>query len=123
MSGFFINCNCPAPEPCIVPAHKSKSGKLMKFTDKEKYERHIRDRHADLIFDPKNIILPAYKDPGTPSGFLGSSFKWCITPLHELNDEGIQKWVILKIPRARAEDADVNQLNVSGLSLSGIHIF
>ena len=122
MSAFYINCNCPAPEPCTEPSRGGTSNtRLRKFTSKDQYDRHIRDRHPDLYFDPKNILLPAYKEPGTPQGFQGTSFKWVIAPLHEVNNEGVEKWVILKIPRALV-DGEVNQLNISGLSLSGIFI-
>ena len=123
MSAFYVNCNCPAPEPCTEPSRGGTvTTRLRKFTSKDQYDRHIRDRHADLFFEPKNILLPAYKDPGTPHGFQGSSFKWVIAPLHEVDNEGVEKWVILKIPRARA-DGEVEELNISGLSLNGILIF
>ena len=119
MSAFYVNCNCPAPEPCTEP----RGGvRLRKFSSKDQYDRHIRDRHPDLYFDPKNILLPSYKEPGTPQGFHGSSFKWVVAPLHEVNNEGVEKWVILKIPRALV-DGEVEQLNISGLSLNGILIF
>lgn len=122
MSAFYVNCNCPAPEPCTGGASKGGIARPRRFSTQDQYDRHIRDRHPDLYFNPKNILLPAYKEPGTPQGFQGTSFKWVVAPLHEVNNEGVEKWVILKIPRALV-DGDVEKLNISGLSLNGILIF
>ena len=124
MSAFFIGCTCPASEPCSEPARGGAAPtRLRRFTSQDQYDRHIRDRHSDLYFDPtRNILLPAYKEPGTPHGFHGTSFKWVIAKLHEINNEGVEKWVILKIPRNLVDETDVDQLNISGLSLNGIFI-
>ena len=119
MSAFYINCTCPATEPCTKP--DSRTGALKTFDTKKKYENHIVLYHGDIVFDPlRDIKFPKYMESGTPTGFKGSSFQWAVRKLNEVNNEGIEKWVIVKIPRALAAIADIDQLNISGLSLNGI---
>ena len=61
------------------------------------------------MFDPlTDIRFPDYKNSGTPAGFRGSSFQWAVRKLNEVDNQGIEKWVILKIPRSLAAKADMS---------------